>query len=84
MGVLDDPDLINDSSILLSIHLLDSHVGGVGKVKPRVSVVRRPEGGPVWVILVEVVMFLSAARRAWIYVLLSPTKIKIKFSIIKV
>ena len=65
MGVLDNPDLINDSSILLSTDLLDSHVGGVGKVKPGVSVVRRPEGGPVWVILVEVVMFLSAARRAW-------------------
>ena len=65
MGVLDDPDLINDSSILLSTDLLDSHVGGVGEIKPRVSVVRGPEGGPVWVILVEVVMFLSAARRSW-------------------
>ena len=30
MGVLDNPDLINDSSILLSTDLLDSHVGGVG------------------------------------------------------
>ena len=65
MGVLDNPDLINDSSILLSTDLLDSHVGGVGEIKPRVSVVRGPEGGPVWVILVEVVMFLSAASRAW-------------------
>ena len=65
MGVLDNPDLINDSSILLSTDLLDSHVGGVGEIKSRVSVVRGPEGGPVWVILVEVVMFLSAASRAW-------------------
>ena len=66
MRVLDNPDLINDSSILLSTDLLDSHVCGVCKVKPGVSIVRGPECGPVWVILVEVVMFLSAARRAWI------------------
>ena len=68
MGVLDNPDLINDSSILLSADLLDSHVCRVGKVKPGVSVVSRPEGRPFWMVLVEVVMFLSAARRAWIYV----------------
>ena len=66
MGVLDNPDFINDSSILLSTDLLDSHVCGVGKVKPGVSIVRGPKCGPVWVILLEVVMFFSAARRAWI------------------
>ena len=65
MGVLDNPDLVNDSSVLLSADLLDSHVGGVGKIKPGVTVVRRPECGPVRAILVEVVVFLSAARRAW-------------------
>ena len=65
MGVLDNPDLINDSSILINTDLLDSHMGGVGKIKPGVTVVRRPECGPVRAILVEVVVFLSAARRAW-------------------
>ena len=66
MGVLNNPDFINDSSILLSTDLLDSHVCGVGKVKSGVAVVRGPECRPVRVILVKVVMFLSAACRAWI------------------
>ena len=62
MGVLDNPDLINDSSILLSTDLLDPHMGGVGKIKPRVSIVCCPECRPVWMSLVEIVMLLSAAR----------------------
>ena len=64
MIVLDNPDLINDSSVLLSTDLLDPQMTGVGEVEPAVPVVCGHEGGPLRVVLVEVVMFLPAARRA--------------------
>ena len=58
---LDNPDLINDLSLLLRTDLLDPQVTRVGEVEPRVAVVGRPEGGPVRRILVEVVVVLPAA-----------------------
>ena len=53
MRVLDNPDLINNSSILINTDLLDSHMGGVGKIKPRVTIVCCPECRPVRMSLVE-------------------------------
>ena len=60
MILLDNPDLINDVSLLLYTDLLESQVTRVGEVEPGVAVVCGPEGGPGRMILGELVMLLPA------------------------